>query len=128
MTKAYLAGPMRGYVDFNKKAFDEATITLESWGFEVFSPAASDVNEFGSLESDDGDEDELAQRAGMTTKQLRRHVFEKDLGWICREADVVVLLPGWENSKGALAEKATAEALGLDVLYYESMVQMRGAT
>jgi hypothetical protein len=39
------------------------------------------------------------------------------LAWICKEADAVYLLKGWEKSKGALAEKATAEALGLEVMY-----------
>jgi len=121
-TSIYLAGPMRGYVDFNKAAFDSATTKLTGMGYKVFSPAASDINEFGDLKSRDGDETELAVQAGMTVQQLRRHVFEKDLSWICKEADGVVLLPGWEQSKGALAEKATAEALGLFVKEYVDFV------
>lgn len=39
-----------------------------------------------------------------------------DLGWICAEADAVALLPGWERSKGATAERAAAVALGLEII------------
>jgi len=114
----YLAGPMRGFRDFNKAAFDEAADYLGSRGLTVFNPAASDVNDFGSLESEYGDEKELANRAQMTVEGLRRYVFEKDLTWICRLADALVLLPNWEISLGAKAEKGLCEALNLPVFEY----------
>ena len=49
-------------------------------------------------------------------EQFRRKVFRMDTEWICRHADAVALLPGYERSFGALAEKALAEALGLTVI------------
>ena len=42
--------------------------------------------------------------------------LKDDLEFICLEADGIALLPGWENSKGAAAERATAIALGLHVM------------
>ncbi len=32
--------------------------------------------------------------------------------------DVIVLLPGWQQSRGAQLEKTVAEAIGLSVVYY----------
>jgi hypothetical protein len=45
-----------------------------------------------------------------------RSALGADMEWICRDADAIYLLPGWSNSKGATAERATALALGLVVL------------
>jgi len=36
-----------------------------------------------------------------------------------RRCDVIVMIPGWENSTGAKAELAEAERLGLEVIYAE---------
>lgn len=113
--KIYLAGPMRGYRDFNFPAFNAAAKRLRAQGHEVFNPAERDEKEFGEIKNKSGDEQTLARDVGMTVDQLRRHVFEQDMTWICRHAEVVALLPDWEDSKGARAERALAIALGLDV-------------
>jgi hypothetical protein len=117
--KLYLAGPMRGYPEFNFPAFHAAAARLRIEGHEVFSPAEHAQERVGEAlyQQKDGNEDELAKRIGVSTMELRRKVFADDLGWICAEADGVALLPGWETSKGANAEKAAAEALGLEVIY-----------
>jgi hypothetical protein len=44
-------------------------------------------------------------------------VFGKDLEFVCSHAEAVALLPNWTTSKGAIAEKAVAEALDLKVMY-----------
>jgi hypothetical protein len=75
--KVYLAGPMRGYPEFNFPAFNLAAAKLRAAGYVVLG---------------------------------------EDMAWICAHAEAIALLPGWENSKGATAERATAIALGLKVI------------
>jgi hypothetical protein len=112
--KIYLAGPMRGYAEFNAPAFHAAAIRLRADGHTVFSPAEHSVKLFGDAvrKSAAGDEGAMGGEA-MT---IGRTVFHIDLAWICMNADAVYLLPGWETSKGATAERAVALALGLFVV------------
>lgn len=100
--KVYLAGPMRGIPQHNYPAFDAAAERLRAAGHEVFSPADHDRQAFGK------------EGADATSFSLRA-ALGADLAWICAHADAVALLPGWGNSKGAAAERATAIALGLRV-------------
>lgn len=105
--KVYLAGPMRGHPNFNREAFRVWAEKLRAEGHEVFSPAESTEALYGpNIYTDRPEGDEL--RAGVDG----RLVFEHDLVWICRHADAVALMPGWETSKGAVAERAVAKALG----------------
>ena len=91
--KLYLAGPMTGLPDLNFPAFHAAAAVLRVRGYQVFNPA-----ELGFSENE--------YRAALTAC----------LAWICAEAEALAVLPGWEKSKGAQAEVATAYALGLQVL------------
>lgn len=113
--KIYVAGPMRGIPEFNFPAFHAATAKLRADGHEVFSPAEKDNERHGvdiSKGNATGDEDIAAKDHGFNL----REALGLDLAWICAEADAIALLPGWENSKGATAEHATAVALGLEVI------------
>lgn len=116
--RAYLAGPMRGIRDFNFPAFHAATARLRAAGHEVFNPAEKDEEMHGPdiSRSDTGNLNDIKGR-GFDL----RATLAMDLDWICRHAEAVVLLPGWENSKGARAEMYVAQALGLQVLMYEDM-------
>ncbi len=112
----YLGGPMRGYAQFNFPAFHAAAAMLRSMGHEVFSPAEKDNERHGtdiSAGNSTGSEEEAAEKFGFNL----RVALAEDLAWICAHADGIALLPGWENSKGAKAEHATAVALGLEVIY-----------
>jgi hypothetical protein len=106
--KVYLAGPMRGIAEFNFPAFHDATRKLRAAGYEVFSPAEHDVNNGLNVTGMKGDNAEL----GPSGFDLRA-ALAADLDYICRVADAVVVLPGWAMSKGAIAEVATARAIGL---------------
>jgi hypothetical protein len=112
--KLYLAGPMRGYPDFNFPAFHEAAARLRGEGHEVFSPAENDIKRHGDnfAKGTNGDHEEI-NKVGFNL----RVALGEDLAWICAEAEGIALLPGWERSKGATAEHATAVALGLKVIY-----------
>lgn len=109
--KIYLAGPMRGLPNFNHHAFRVGAIALRAAGHEVFSPVESSEAMYGPdiyTTNPEGDE----AIAGIDG----RKVFAADLAYICEHAEAVALLPGWERSKGATAEHATAVALGLEVM------------
>lgn len=112
--KIYLAGAMRGVEFFNAPAFHSAAAKLRADGHEVFSPAEQSNKLFGEAvrNSANGDEGAL----GGDEMTIARTVFHLDLAYICLQSDAVALLPGWERSRGATAERAVAVALGLKVI------------
>jgi hypothetical protein len=119
--KIYLAGPMTGIPEFNYPAFHAAAAQLRAEGHEVFSPAEADNRRHGvdiSKGNATGDPKQAAAEHGFD----RRIALAEDLAWICAEADAIAVLPGWENSKGANAELATAYALGLHVMLLKEAV------
>lgn len=112
--KLYLAGPMRGIPDFNFPAFHAAAANLRAAGHHVFNPAERDEAAHGKdvSKSPTGDLADV-KASGFSL----RDALHADTTFICLEGEGIALLPGWERSKGALAEKALAEALGLEVMY-----------
>lgn len=98
--KVYLAGPMRGYDQFNFPAFYDAAAKMRGRGHEVVSPAERD-------ESTGFDATKNSLEGFDLNAALRW-----DLCQIIDECDGVVTLPGWEASKGANAEVATCLAVG----------------
>lgn len=105
---------MRGYPQFNFPAFMTAAKKLRKDGHTVFNPAEKDIEKHG---------DKIWKKSKGSLKEAEKQGFSlrdalgKDLAYICKSADAVALLPGWRRSKGATAERATAEALGLEVIY-----------
>lgn len=115
--KIYLAGPMRGLPNFNFPAFMAATKQLRKEGWDVFSPAEEDNKRTGTDVSKDspiGDDTILSEKYGF---DWRRTALSVDLKFICLEANAIAMLPGWETSKGAIAEISTARALGLEIIF-----------
>lgn len=111
--RIYLAGPVRGYPNFNRDAFTYWAAVLRSKGHEVFSPAENSAKLFGVAVRDNPTGDEGLMGGDEMT--ISRTVFNIDLSWICTQADAIALLPGWERSKGATAEAAVGRALPLIV-------------
>lgn len=111
--RIYLAGPMRGIPNFNFPAFDYAAAKLRNQGHHVFSPAERDREAYGAdIENNPtGDEAKVTNPACTI-----RDCMLVDTQWICVHAEAVALLPGWEKSKGANAERALAEAIGLTII------------
>jgi Domain of unknown function (DUF4406) len=109
--KLYLAGPMEGYKAFNFPAFDKAAEQLRGLGHEVFNPSAANRRSHPDIDwySLDGTSEELTKLKFVVGDALC-----DDITYICREADAIALLEGWEKSKGARAESAVAVALNKD--------------
>ena len=92
-TVVYLSGPMSGHDDHNFPAFDLYARSLRRRGYRVLNPA-----DFGA-----------------NPKYSWAECLHRDL-MVLGYADVVALLPGWENSAGASLEKHVALALGKKVV------------
>ena len=112
--RIYLAGPMTGIPHFNAPAFNAAAAHLRAQGHEVFNPIENDVSKFGQevLSSPTGNPEEV-RHTGLSA----RKVMEDDCTWICRHAEAIALLPGWEHSRGVRVEMALAEYLGLEIIH-----------
>jgi len=101
--RIYLSGPMQGHPNFNHELFDTVTEYLRSMRHEVFSPAEwarqnFDPKIFICLKGDA----KKARRAGFDLKLA----LKTYTNFICDEADIVVMLPDWEPSKGCRYEHA----------------------
>jgi len=99
--KVYIAGPMRGFAEYNFPAFDYAARRLRQAGHNAINPAELD-RVVGIHEWTD-----------PLPKDFMRGAMRRDLTIICDEAEGIVLLPGWRDSRGALVEKSLCDLLGL---------------
>lgn len=98
--RAYVAGPMTGLPDFNFPAFHAAAKALRDRGFEVENPAENE-----------------APPCGSWLAYMRMAVVQVS------KVDTLVLLPGWEKSKGARVEFNLAVGLGLSVETLDAVLQ-----
>lgn len=104
MTKLYIAGPMTGYEQWNFPEFFRVEKALLELGYDVINPAHNDGPDLESA---------LAS-AGSTEKPnyTWNYYMKRDLPHVM-ECDGLLLLEGWQNSKGAKLEVHVAKALGL---------------
>lgn len=118
--RIYLAGPMQGIPEFNFPRFNAVARALRAGGHTVFNPAERDVERHGGVNISSGNTaGSLAQVKSQHGFSLRQALAE-DLEFICREAECIVMLPGWEKSNGAMSEHRTAVALiseGMEIVY-----------
>jgi len=98
----YLAGKMRGLPAVNPAAFAEGAAALRALGHTVFNPAENGLS--------------------ASNEDVRRFLAV-DLAWITGCAEGVVVLPGWEASRGARAEVATAHAIEIPVYELASLLE-----
>jgi Domain of unknown function (DUF4406) len=105
--KVYIAGPMTGYPKWNFPAFFEAEAQLEALGYEVINPAHND----GATVQ------EALESAGPveSPNNLWSDYMKRDLPHVLN-VDMICLLPGWQNSKGASLEVTVAKAIGLPLM------------
>lgn len=110
MQTVYLAGPMRGIPLYNFPAFDAARDELTSAGLHVLSPADLDRKAGFDPATLPKDWDWSTLPADFNLQ----HAVDRDLAAVAK-CDAVCMLPGWESSRGAKAEKSVAEWMGKEV-------------
>ena len=99
--KLYISGPMTGLPEFNFPAFAQAADWYRTLGCDVLSAHEVKHDEPNGLGS------------------LPWHEYLRaDLIAMLTECDEIVMLPGWQNSKGATLERHVAMALGFPVHHY----------
>lgn len=98
--RAYVAGPMSGIPQFNIPAFDAASWALRQQGWEIVSPAELDEPHIRAVCMESADGIPNAVTHGGTWGDF----LSRDVKIVSDQVDAIVLLPGWENSKGANLE------------------------
>lgn len=91
MMRAYLSGPMSGVPEMNYPAFNAEASRLRALGFHVENPAEN-------------------------AEQSSWEAYMKAAIVQMLSCEVVVMLPGWSESRGALIERELALRLGLKVI------------
>ena len=100
----YLAGPMRYFPRFNVEAFTNGTALLRALGYEVWSSLEADM-EIDGFNPYTGEGLLVGKIDGVDIEAY----MARDLPKV-REMEAIVLLPGWQQSRGACRE--LAEAVG----------------
>ncbi len=108
MLSAYIAGlyaaPTREEEDYNVHRAGKAAAIYRRKGFRVFVP---------HLQS--GYIDRNFNNDGYFVYE---DWLEEDIYWLAK-CDVVVFLPGWEDSRGACIEHMVAKGLGKEIHYLD---------
>ncbi len=101
--KVFISGKMTGltHEEFQAK-FDAAAKKLQAMGYEIFNPSVSEWN------------DAMHDR-GMSYGEILIEDLRK-----VQECDALYMLDNWKESKGATAEHAFADAIGMKIMYEES--------
>ena len=126
MPKCYVAGPMRSKPEFNYPAFMEAEQQLRLNGWDVYNPAQMDIDH------DDGGADmslsiDEQHEHASSPENARRYAWRDCMILIdtlrAEDGDAIVMLPDWEESTGAVAERAIAKWVGLDIMTLEEALE-----
>lgn len=103
--RLYVAGPMSGHPEHNFPAFREAARKLRALDYDVTSPV--EMDEAGGFDSKTADNVEPGSEEWATF--LARDVK------VVADVDAVVVIDGWEESRGAALEVHVARELGKKV-------------
>lgn len=98
----YLAGPMSGIPQFNFPAFTTAAQTLRAAGFNLIVPSEQDSPEVqaAALKATRGELDADGKIGGETWGEI----LARDVIIVADIIQGIILLPGWEKSRGARLE------------------------
>jgi len=103
-TLVYIAGPMSGLPNDNREAFYAAERRLRKLGYQTVNPA---------------------RLHGHGPRKAWAEYLKLDLREMVL-CDLVVLLPGWEESRGATLECAVATMLEIRVRHLSEFMQEVG--
>lgn len=101
----YIAGPMTGLPDYNYREFNRIADHLRKYGFEKGSRPPAILNPAEAL---------------MADTTLGYEFYMRSAIHLVLQADTIVLLPGWEESRGATMEVLIAQRLGLTIRMVDS--------
>lgn len=120
-SRIFLAGPMSGLPHFGHDQFDFYASELRAL-YTVASPADHDRQMHRDIATwpcyETGDV-AAAVANGFDLAEAKWWCLTKVLS-----ADVVALLPGWENSTGVALEKAVAEAIGIPCVEVQTLIKL----
>jgi hypothetical protein len=113
----YLAGPMSGHKQFNVPYFYEVAAKLRQKNVRVLNPADLDSDTVRStcLRSLDGDIAKLTETWG--------DMLARDVKLVADEVAGIILLPGWEGSRGARLEAFVALLCGHRFLLWDDRTE-----
>lgn len=110
--RVFLSGPMSGIENLNVGAFAEAHAKVKEAGaYEVYNPAIEYLQQPGL----EGSHEHSWYMARCINELTALHPYRTHY-------DVLVLLPGWEGSDGALLEREVAAACGIEVISLDEVV------
>jgi len=112
--KVYIAGPITGYEDGNRAAFRKAEAELILKGHVPVNPHTVKPQH---------DDDCYARKIGRHSALVDGHHSEHSYACHLRadiiallDCEAITMLPEWTISRGATAEFAVANAMGMEVI------------
>lgn len=126
----YLAGPMSGIPQFNYPEFHRIAAELRDAGYSIISPAEQDSPEMqkAALASSDGLVDGQMPVDGpgiVMAGENWGQVMARDVRLIFDYCDGVIVMNGWEKSRGSRLEVFVANLTGRDVFVYQGDGKIR---
>ena len=116
--RLYIAGPMRGYDEYNFPAFHKTASRLRRMGHTIISPAEMD-------EADDPNTTKISEEE--TVRRTRMYV-KRDVSAIVT-VDALAMLSGWQNSNGAMSEAFVAKVwCKMPLLYAATLLPISDLT
>ena len=103
----YIAGPMTGIKQWNFPAFFNAEARLTELGYIAINPARNDGDTVRKAVAAAGPID--------APNNTWESYIRRDLPHVLK-SDVVCVLPGWQNSRGAVLEVHVARSIGIPLM------------
>jgi hypothetical protein len=111
--RVYISGPISGMKNGNRSAFAASARLVEECGHIAVNPTTLDHEHSGRCRG--GDTVRHPQDLAPESHQYGCYM-RADLEALLT-CDLILLLPGWTDSRGAMVEYKVSEAIGLEAIY-----------